>query len=348
MAASQSSFVRSKAMWIGLLLSLGAVGLLLWRVSFRDLGAALHTANLIWLVPCLFVLLAMFVMRSWRWALLLGGTRFVPTWHANMIGYMFNITFPLRLGEIARAYVIAKQEKISLARALSAVLVERLIDLSAVVLMFAAFALRIPMRPSFTRAALLGSGVVVLSVLGGVLVVAMGDKVERFLRPRLEARAGKERAETWLARFRDIREGFRSVGSAKRMAQCLTLTVLIWAATIFLAALCLLAFDPGPMDIGRPGLVVVMANLGGALPSAPGGLGILQGFATSALVVPFGVPEGQALAYVLVWSLSQQLVLVVLGLVSLGRVGLSVGEIRARATAGGGQMSEPAGSAESS
>ena len=74
-----------------------------------------------------------------------------------------------------------------------------------------------------------------------------------------------------------------------------------------------------------------MANLGGALPSAPAGLGVVQGFATSALVLPFGIEESRALAFVLVWTLGQQLVLLVLGFVSIGRVGLSFREIRAAA-----------------
>jgi uncharacterized membrane protein YbhN (UPF0104 family) len=83
-----------------------------------------------------------------------------------------------------------------------------------------------------------------------------------------------------------------------------------------------------PTDADRAGLVVVMSNLGGALPAAPGGLGIVQGFATSALVLPYGVPEDKALAFVLVWSLAQQLIIIVLGLLSMGRLGMRWGELR--------------------
>jgi uncharacterized protein (TIRG00374 family) len=331
------------AVWAGIGLSVVAVVLLLWRVSFADLWSALGAADTIWLLPCLVLFFVMFLLRAWRWAVLLGGTPLGATWHANVIGYFFNVTLPLRLGEIARAYVISRNTKVTMTRALSAVLVERLDDLATVLLLFARFAARVPMSAAFTRAATVGSVAVAFSVFVGVLVVVKGDSVIRIARPLLQ-RFGETRAEAILTKFGQIRDGLRSVGSARRMAQCLVLTVLVWGMTIVLAAVCLKAFLHGPMDLAEPGLVVVMANLGGALPSAPAGLGIVQGFATSALVVPFGVPESTALAYVLVWSLGQQLILIVLGFISIGRVGISFREIRSGAeTAGAPAKEEPTG-----
>jgi len=332
---------------VGFALSAVAVGLLLWRVSFRDLWNALRAADGVWLLPALALFLFMFVLRAFRWSLLLGGTKLGTTWHANIIGYMFNVTLPLRIGEIARAYVIARSGQASMARALSAVLVERLIDLTSVLLMFAFFAQRVTLGPNFTRAVTLGS----IGVAGGVIfaaaVVFWAKAVERFLKKRL-ARFGEEKSQRWLQRFRDITEGFRSVGSAKRLFSVLGITVAIWGTTILIAAASMRAFFPNNTDLTRSGLVVVMANLGGALPSAPGGLGIVQGFATSALVVPFNMPEAVALAFVLVWSLSQLLLLVLLGLVSLARVGLSFSEIRAGAGGrdGGPNRAREAGASE--
>jgi uncharacterized protein (TIRG00374 family) len=326
--------------WAGIVLSLVAASALLWRMSFADLWAALRAADTVWLLPSLVLFFVLLALRAWRWAVLLGGTPLAATWHANVIGYFFNMTLPLRLGEIARAYVIAKVAKIPMARALSAVLVERLLDLASVVLLFAWFASRIPMRPAFTQAATVGSIAVLVSVLVGVLVVVKGDALARIAKPAL-ARLGEARASSLLSKFDQIREGLRNVGGARRLLVATALTVLVWGTTIVLAAVCLKAFLPGPIDLTRPGLVVVTANLGGALPSAPAGLGIVQGFATSALVVPFGVPESTALAYVLVWSLSQPLLLILLGFVSLGRVGLSFREIRTGAESGGESGAAP-------
>lgn len=315
-----------RALWIGAATSVVALGLLFSRIRLRELGAALASANPAWLVAALGVFLFMFVMRAWRWSVLLGGTPFWPTWHANIIGYFFNATLPLRAGEVARGYVISKIGGVSLTRALSIAVAERLVDLATVVLLFAGFAQRIPMRPAFTRAATVGSIAVVLAVLVGVVVVVKGAAIERALAKPL-ARFGEERSAAVLGKLAQIRESLAALRDMRTFLQVLVLTAAVWFLTIAFAWLCMRAFLPeGTFE--QAGLVVVIGNLGGALPSAPGGLGIVQGFATSALVVPFSVDESTAVAFVLTWSLGAQLLLIGLGLVSLGRVGLSFREIR--------------------
>ena len=109
------------------------------------------------------------------------------------------------------------------------------------------------------------------------------------------------------------------------------LTVIVWGGNIVFTSFVMCAFFPtsAAEHLNQAALVVITANLGGALPSAPGGLGIVQGFAKAALVVPFHVQEDAALAFVLVWSLGQQLLLIVLGVLSLARVGMTFAEVRA-------------------
>jgi len=319
----------SKALIVGLAFSLGAAAWMLSRVGFADLVEGLRRAETRWLLPSLALFFATLALRAQRWAVLLGRTPFTKTWHAYLIGYFFNSTLPLRVGEVARAYVISKTTaRVSMARALSAVVVERLLDLASVVGLFFWFAQRIPMRPSFTRAATVGGVAFALCGLGGVLFLVKGQALLSRLHPALERRLGAARATALVGKIEQLREALANIGSPARFAESIALTAVIWAVTILLAATCLRAFLPGDVDLTKAGLVVVMANLGGALPSAPGGMGIVQGFATSALVLPFDVPEPLALAFALVWSLSQTLLLIVLGFVSLGRVGLSFREIR--------------------
>lgn len=321
----------SKMAWIGLFVSLVAVGILVWRIDFKDVKTALTSAQLGWLVPAVAVFVVLFVFRAWRWSLMLGNAPFWATFHANNIGYMLNVTLPLRMGEIARVFVVSRIGNVGMARAFSIALVERLLDLGTVVVLFAIFAQFIPMGPTFNRAATIGLVAVLASVVAGILVVVKGDAVERIARPRLQ-RFGEARAEAVLKRFHEVVEGFRSLGSARAIAMTAFLTICIWGTTIVFAALCMQAFLPAHNAVGPAGFVVVAANLGGAVPSAPGGLGIVQGFATSALVVPFKIPESDALAFVLVWSLGAQVLCVVLGLVGMTRIGMSFSEIRRGAT----------------
>jgi uncharacterized protein (TIRG00374 family) len=323
----------SRAWWkitLGLLVSAFALFVTFRSVRLSDLVNALATARLVWLLPALACFFVMFGLRALRWAVLLGGAPFWKTFHALNIGYMMNSILPLRVGEVGRALVVSDQTGIGVARALSSVVVERVIDLASVVLLFAAFARLVPMPPAFARAATLGAIAVTVAVVSGALLVWKADGVEAFLRPRL-ARRGLRLDWGW-ARFREVCAGFRTVGSGRRLGVVVGLTVAIWTMTIALAYFAMAAFL-APHGAAA-GLMVVVSNLGGALPSAPGGLGVVQGFAKVALVAPFHVPDDRAVAFVFVWSLSQQLLLVLLGVVGLGRLGVSLGQAKRKAERG--------------
>lgn len=319
--------LRNWKVWLGFAASAVAIYLTFRNVRFADLGTALAGARLVWFLPASLFLAATFGARAWRWDLLMGSPSFATTFHAMNIGYLLNIVLPLRLGEVGRAVVIGARTPLPVARAFSSIVVERLLDLGGVVALFGIVATMVPMPPAFARAAV-GAGAFALLVLAATgLMLWQAARAERLLGAVLGRLT--RRPEPWLQRFRDLCGGFRAVGSARRVLLVLALTVAIWVTGIAFAALLLGAFLAPRID--QASLVVVTANLGGALPSAPGGLGIVQGFATSALVIPFGVREDLALAYVLVWSLGQQLILLLLGLWGLGRIGMSFSQVRAGA-----------------
>jgi glycosyltransferase 2 family protein len=315
---------------VSLLVSAVALWATLRHVDATDLARAVASARPGWLLLALGTFVVMFALRAARWAILLGGTPFWTTFHALNIGYLMNSTLPLRVGELGRSYVVSDRTGVGMARALSSVVVERAIDLASVVLLFAAYASRVPMPPAFARAASLGAVAVVVAVVAGATLLAKADAVEALVRARLGKR-GDRFAPVWDG-LHEVRDGLRAVGSARRLGVLLALTVAIWGVVILVAYLAMAAFLPPDGDAA--GLVVVAANLGGALPSAPGGLGVVQAFAKTALIVPFHLPEDPALAFVLVWSLGSQLASIALGLIGLGRLGTSLGAARRRAEEG--------------
>jgi glycosyltransferase 2 family protein len=323
---------RGRAWKVAVSLAVSAVALwaTLRHVDGTDLARAVASARAGWLLLALGTFVAMLVLRAARWAVLLGGTPFWTTFHALNIGYLMNATLPLRVGEVGRSYVVSDRTGVGMARALSSVVVERAIDLASVVLLFAAYASRVPMPPAFSRAAWLGALAVVVAVVAGAVLLAKADAVEARVRARLGKRGDRFTA-VW-AGLREVRDGLRAVGSARRLGILMALTAAIWSATIFVGYFAMAAFLPPDGDAA--GLAVVATNLGGALPSAPGGLGVVQAFAKMALIVPFHLPEDPALAFVLVWSLGSQLTSIALGVVGLGRLGMSLGAARRGAEEG--------------
>jgi glycosyltransferase 2 family protein len=328
---------RAWKVWLGIAISAVSMFLTLREVSFKDLGSSVASADPVWALPALACFVGTMGGRVWRWSLLMDKTPLWPTFHAMNIGYMLNMTLPFRLGEVARAYVIGARTTTNMTRAFSGVVVERLLDLATVVLLFVLFAQSVPMPEALAKAATIGAGLVVAMMLAGAFVVLKAELTRRWFVQPVADRLGPERGKFLLTKFDEVTSSFRAIGAPSRVAAVLGLTVWIWGINVVLTWAALKAFLPGTLQ--QAGLVMVVANLGGAVPSAPGGLGLVQGFATTALVVPFGVPADKAVAFAFVWSITQQLLLIALGAVGLARIGMTLSEVRG---AGAAAPSNPA------
>ncbi len=307
----------------GLLIAAGALVWTFSRVNFAEFANALRSANWIWFLPAAGFFLASLLIRATRWSSLMGGTAFWTTFHAMNIGYMMNVTLPGRLGEIGRAYVIGERTPVSMTRAVSSVVVERVLDLATVVLMLAAVTPFVPMAPEFLRGAVIAGAAVVMFVVLVAIVIWQAERLEGVIRRTL-ARVPRINAERWVERFRDLCGSFRSIGSAGKLARILMLTAGLWFCVLMVAFMLMGAFLPARFDAAS--LMVIVANLGGAIPT-PGGLGPAQALATLALD-PFGIDTTRGVAFVFVWYIAQIAALIALGLLGLARVGLSIGQLR--------------------
>ncbi|MCS7061778.1 MAG: lysylphosphatidylglycerol synthase transmembrane domain-containing protein [Anaerolineae bacterium] len=322
--------LKNWKLWLGFVISTAGLYLTLRDIRFDEFFTQLAKAEAIWFLPAVAALSATLTMRAWRWSALMNNTPFGVTFHAMLIGYLINSTLPLRLGELARAWVIGQNTTVSMARALSSVVVERALDLATVVLMFAVFAQYIPMPAAFSHVALSGGIFIFGLVMAVGLMIWQAERAEQLLSAilgRLERRAPRLNAARLIRLFKDVCGGFRVINTPRKALWVLLTNIGVWATNMLVAYFTMWAFMPGQLE--QAGLVMVMANLGGALPSAPGGLGVVQPLARESLVIPFGADKNAAVAFAFVWSLGQQLILIALGLISLTRLGLSFGKVTA-------------------
>jgi hypothetical protein len=307
---------------LGVVISAIALWFTLKDISFTAFVDALRNANWIWFLPAAALFIVGLFVRAWRWSVIMGGAPILTTYHAQNIGYMMNMIFPGRLGEIGRAYVIGEKTPINMTRAVSSVVVERLLDLAAVVLMLVVAAQFIPMPSTLSRYALISGAIVAAGVVAIGVMIWQSALVENLLSRWLGARA-----EKWVRRFRELCAGFKLIGTPQRLLAILLLTIGIWLMQMIIAYTFMPAFLPARFDASS--LMVVVANLGGAVPT-PGGVGPAQAFAQTALVVPFGLDKDRATAFVFVWWFSQLLALILLGFIGLFRVGLSIRQLTRR------------------
>ena len=117
--------------WIGILISLLFLVILVWSIDIRYTLSELKSANYIYVIPAIALYFVSVYFRSIRWKLLLSHMKDIPVnrlYPIVVIGYMANNLLPVRLGELVRAYYLARRESINGASSLASIAVERVYD----------------------------------------------------------------------------------------------------------------------------------------------------------------------------------------------------------------------------
>jgi glycosyltransferase 2 family protein len=276
-----------------------ALALLATVIDLEDTWRTLVAADVRWVALTLFMVPFQILLRTARWHLLLprrpDGRR--PTMLRVMpvllIGYFGNLVLPARLGEPVRGYLMARRERLSFARVLGSVFLERVIDLAT--LAFAAVAAAIIAGAP----AWMVRGMVIVTLIGiavaAILVLSGIERAVAVLASVLGGRAARIRlALEQVARFGE------GAGGAGRAATLVAAVVISGATWLFVAATYWLLSRSLGMELSMSGslLVAAVTTLGTAIPSAPAHIGTFEVAAVVA-ATSLGMPPGQALALAL-------------------------------------------------
>lgn len=309
----------------------GVSGLLLFAllraIDLAALGQALQLADyrLLPLAIALYFLGLWF--RSKRWALLLP-PRSASTstlFRTLAVGFTINNVLPARLGEVARAVLLARWCGVSYGTTLASVIVERILDgltLAALLLVSLAFVA----APGY----LFSLGLLVALVFaGGALtvalaawkpgvVVAMSQRVGQLMPARI--RAIVERAAV------GFNAGLHLVRDGKVLARLFALSLLAWFAEIGLFYSLMFAF-PIPSSFALAVLTGTVANFATLVPSSPGYVGTFDSALVAVLRDTTAITTELAAAYALVVHAALFFPVTMLGLVVLWRSRLSLAQV---------------------
>ena len=149
-------------------------------------GSTLRTAtwsfDLVYLLPYVGVLVAIHYLRVLRWAPLLRPIAEVDFKRLNRVsavGFMYLFVLPLRLGELARPYLIADRGDIKMSQALATIVVERVVDGLIVALALFCVLFFLPGHGGAGFAEIQVAAWIALAVFGGALVVLFAAAVRR-------------------------------------------------------------------------------------------------------------------------------------------------------------------------
>jgi uncharacterized protein (TIRG00374 family) len=303
----------------GLAVTVACMYLAVRGVALDDAIEALGDSDLRWLVPALPVFALAIVLRAVRWWALFAAAQRPPlraVTYALLVGYFFNNILPARAGEAARVIALHKRAATPKAETVGTVVVERLFDvLALLIVLFASY----PWLPEISwlkAAAIFGAVVVAALVVLAVVIVRYDERAVHWLLSPLRRirRAGV--AERLEAATVNATRGLVALRSPRIALRGMVLTIASWVMLGVSYWILTKAFSLDlPLVAGM--LVTVAINLSLVLPSSPAALGVFEA-ATIVALRAFDVPQAEALSYALVLHLLNLVPFLLIGAALLG------------------------------
>jgi len=300
----------------------------------QDLFMAFRKADYFWVGISLLFGFASHLSRAYRWKYMLApmgyNIKFWNSYHAVMISNFVNLAFP-RAGEISRAAIISKTEKIPFQKGFGTVLAERAIDVGMLGIIFI-----ITLTLQFDKFDLFkgklesfGAGncgnlfvfnlfakIVMYGILGALLAVVLVYIFRKKFRERIRHFV------------KGILEGVIAIFKMKKKMKYIGHTIFIWVMYVCMFSICFYSLEstsklgleamlPG-FIAGTVGIILVQGGIG-VYPAAVGLIITVYMDQTGIVNIH---PEALALGWI-IWT-SQTAMMIVLGLISMALNGKNV------------------------
>lgn len=337
---------------IGCTVSIFFLYLAFRNVEFRRLAQVFRTINYWWTIPFISITLLSMYIRSVRWHWILksrynfSSVRLFPP---LVIGFALNSLLPLRAGEFARPFVLARKEKIPYSTLLATVFVERIVDSMTLLFSFLFVLLFVKINPEISVP--LEMGKLKYSISGNMLEKAGRDfsvmvailllfSLSLLMNP---TRRIYERIIGRLPLFREsfknkliellrhFSEGFHSLRNVKYVALIALYSLIIWALVGFSLQVMSWGFPGLPLNFFHGMAVMIIICFAILLPAAPGYWGLYEcGTIFALITLGFISPKGgyeKALGFSLMIHTMQTLPIILLGIFFLWKENLSLRQI---------------------
>jgi uncharacterized protein (TIRG00374 family) len=320
------------------IVSLLALALLAWFLRGTNLTDVWHQVQQVRAELLLLSLLTVcltFVVRTIRWRYLLsplGDTRFRTVFRSTVIGFGALGLLPVRVGDVIRPYLLARQERLSVSSVFATVVMERVLDLVAVLVLLALYVwgfsggsdasprLLNSIKVSATIAA---AGAATLLVIMWVLAThperigGLAAGLTRVLPGKLSHRVGSLASA--------FSTGFAATRDARQLLMALVWSFVLWIAIAAQAWAVTIAFG---IALPFPGafLLQSMLVIGVAVPT-PGGVGSFHEAYRLGVTTFFGASNDRAVAAAIVTHAISFFPPVLGGILFMAQDGLSLGRL---------------------
>ena len=244
----------------GIVISIGGIYWAFRDFQFSDFKASIQEVEIIYLVIATFLLWGSVWLRAlrWRWLFKKENSPSTPSlYRAELIGYFGNNVLPLRLGELLRSYIVGKENHLSKSFVIGTVVLERLMDMLALISLALLLLLIYPLEESI-RGYVLWRGLITIFTLTIILFILYKIK-------RIKAN------HKILKILNQIIDGLLSIRKEKVIPVILS-SLLIWCIYWMDVFLLQRAFQFN-LSWAQVLMVLVISSVALSIPSAPGMIG---------------------------------------------------------------------------
>jgi glycosyltransferase 2 family protein len=330
-----------------LALALGLVALFLRNVDLWRVGAEIVRAQPGWLVLSFATMLANLVIRAYRWQYLLdplGRVRFGSAFRATAVGFAASTVLPARAGEVIRPYFLARRERMSATGAFATIIIERLLDVVAVLVLLATYvfgfgrgmALTNPVAFDLLKWAGATAAAAALCALV-VLFVLAGDP-ERLGRAARRLAVVVPSFAGAIARIAEkFARGLGAIRSPRRLIVALAWSFPLWLSIAVGIWAVAVAFRLAVPFTGSF-LIIALLVLSVAVVPTPGAIGGFHAAFRYGATAFFGAPDDTAVGAAIVLHLLSIGPALLLGLYFAAQFGMNLSRMRELAVAAPGDV----------
>ena len=367
-SVSLTRIIKSKGTIVvgGFIISLLLLVMTANKINWQLVQDAFTSATwLPWLPLAVFTYLIGMLLRGLRLKQLVSTEASLTVSTASNIiavGYATNNILPARLGEFARAGMLAERTGLPYALSLTVTFLERLLDGLTILSLFV-LAIFVTPTDQWLKPAALVAGLLFGCAIPSVLMLAFAPQLSLSLASQLSIPLGRKWHNRALALVTQVTRGLSCLRDASTALSVLATSFLIWIIEGLMFALIMPCFNL-PINLIKAIAVMAFTNLGILVPSSPGYIGTYHVCCKTALlavtgndttaVMMNGVPlpaapayqlanmpflntsighisESTALSYAVVVHLVFYTTVTVWGVIAMARYGLELGTTAALA-----------------
>lgn len=262
--------------------------------------------DLIYLIPYFAILSVIHVLRVVRWYPLLQPLMDSPErldfWRLNRVsavGFMYLFVLPLRLGELARPILLAREDDVRMSSVLATCVVERVVDGLIVVGMLFVVLLYLPGRTTNAFGEIEVGAFLAFAVFGGALAVLFGmyvakDWTYRIIHACLSP-ISKRLADAIVELLQAFHEGLAALPNPRYFLTFVGWSLLYWILNAYGYYVLALGFEALNISLLASFAMMCCVVVGMMLPNPPANVGIYWFFLLKPLAL-YGVVTGDPTA----------------------------------------------------